>query len=193
MSKSILSIVASLEQVSARHSPPAGGKVSAVNPELAKLRGDERLETAYALKWVCGWRIADIAAAFGVSERTVFRWHKAYIEMCRAQLEGEPAINLIVELLLFLDEIIRSCLREAWPIRSDGAPAVDPLTGEKVVSKGTVRAKIALINMVLKIQQMRIDLLLKTGILPKEPGRLYTKLKDEKPVETDEETPERSS
>ena len=58
--------------------------------ELAKL--DERLARVVDLKFFCGFSFVDIAAMFGVSERTVQRdWEKARIYLHSVLQDGVPA------------------------------------------------------------------------------------------------------
>jgi hypothetical protein len=157
--------------------------VRAEKPEPEKDLVAERMEKVIDLK-MRGIGNTAIAKALGVDPSTVWRDLKRAREQYRETLEDEPAANLIADSLMFLDKIEEVCLFEAAQSTS-GEAKVDPTTGE-VTREGTnnVRGKFQYIRAALTARDMKNKLMLDTGVMPREPDKLYHSIK------RDEETKE---
>ena len=155
--------------------------------KLAALSLDDKAAKAFDNQ-MRGVPVSAIAAAFGVDQSTVYRWLNQYSQTYRQRIEQQPAANLIAESLLFLTRIEELCLYEANQSEADGG-TYDSKTGEvsrpKSFQAGGNKAKF--IQSAMKARQMKNDLMLQTGILPKEPEKLYHAFTDEK-LKSDEET-----
>ena len=128
-----------------------------------------------------GIPVSAIAAAFGVDQSTVYRWLSAHAKVYRQRLEQEPAANIIAESLLFLTRIEELCLYEANQSEADGG-TFDSKTGEVTRPKSFQAAgnKVKFVQAAMKARQMKNDLMIQTGVLPKEPERLYHQFDEEK-------------
>ena len=141
--------------------------------KLTALSLDEKAAKAFDNQ-MRGVPVSAIAAAFGVDQSTVYRWLNHYAQTYRQRIEQQPAANLIAESLLFLTRIEELCLYEANQSEVDGG-TYDSKTGE-VSRPKTFQAsgnKAKFIQSAMKARQMKNDLMLQTGILPKEPEKLY--------------------
>lgn len=146
----------------------------------------EKLEKVFELK-IRGIPVSTIAKAVGVDVNTVYRYLKQYAEEYRQRIEQEPAANLISESLAWLDKIEGVCLFEAHQTSSE-VSEIDPRTGEvtKKPINGKTKEKISWIQAAMKAREQKLKLMLDTGVLPREPDRLYNTLKKEAPsVESD--------
>ena len=136
----------------------------------------ERVDKVVDLK-MRGISNSAIAKALGVDPSTVWRDLRRARESYRETLENEPAANLISESLMFLDKIEEVCLFEAS--QSGMAEAkVDPVTGEVTrESSSNGRGKFQFIRAALTAREMKTKLMLDTGIIPREPDKLYHTMK----------------
>jgi hypothetical protein len=136
----------------------------------------ERVDKVVDLK-MRGISNSAIAKALGVDPSTVWRDLRRARESYRETLENEPAANLISESLMFLDKIEEVCLFEAS--QSGMADAkVDPVTGEVTrESSSNGRGKFQFIRAALTAREMKTKLMLDTGIIPREPDKLYHTMK----------------
>jgi len=123
---------------------------------------DARHREAYRLHRA-GQTMSQIAHAFGVSERTIYRWIESYEDQYRGSIEGKPVLNLIAEELAKLDDLEREGMREAAATKFP-----------------TQRRGYLLIA--LKAMTARHALLLEVGILPREPTKIYGALQELKPL-----------
>lgn len=110
-----------------------------------------------------GFAIPKIARLFRVSERTIHRWLAQHVDEFRESFENVPACNLIAEQLQDITEMERIAMTES-------------------MKAGSKRDKYGLLKAAMQARQMRIDLMLKTGVLPQEPARLYSVMVEEKPT-----------
>ena len=154
--------------------------------KLTSLSLDEKAAKAFDNQ-MRGVPVSAIAAAFSVDQSTVYRWLNHYAETYRQRIEQQPAANLIAESLLFLTRIEELCLYEANQSESDGG-TYDSATGEVSRPKSFQASgnKAKFVQSAMKARQMKNDLMLQTGILPKEPSKLYHAFTDEKRTEEDE-------
>jgi transposase-like protein len=148
--------------------------------KLTSLSIDDKAAKAFDNQ-MRGIPVSAIAAAFGVDQSTVYRWLSHYSKQYRQRLEQEPAANIISESLLFLTRIEELCLYEANQSDVDGA-TFDSATGEVTRPKSYQASsnKAKFIQSAMKARQMKTDLMIQTGILPKEPERLYHAFDTEK-------------
>jgi DNA-binding CsgD family transcriptional regulator len=138
----------------------------------------ERMEKVVDLK-MRGIGNTAIAKALGVDPSTVWRDLKRAREQYRETLEQEPAANLIADSLMFLDKIEEVCLFEASQA-SSGEAKVDPTTGEVTRDAGSnAKGKFQYIRAALTARDMKNKLMLDTGVMPREPDKLYHSIKKE--------------
>jgi len=106
-----------------------------------------------------GFSAAEVARVHGVSERTVFRWWKSHAQDYAETIKAESPINVIAEHIASLDEMERLALRTHH--RASG-----------------VRDQLGALAAARQARQMKIDLQLKVGALPKSPSQLYVSVDD---------------
>jgi len=138
----------------------------------------ERMEKVIDLK-MRGISNTAIAKALGVDPSTVWRDIKKSRDAYREELETEPAANLISDSLMFLDKIEEVCLFEAS--QSDaGRTTIDSVTGE-VSREGSSnnKSKFQFIRAALTAREMKMKLMLDTGVIPRDAQKLYHTIKQD--------------
>ena len=128
---------------------------------------------AYGLK-LAGKKPKQIALMFRVDERTVYRWLNAYRESYCKSMAATPAVNLIAD----------QAVEYAY-IADEARKAADATKSET--------QKRGFWMVAIKAAKARQELLLETGIMPKEPERLYTLTQAMKPKEPERETEARTN
>ena len=142
----------------------------------------DRIEKVVDLK-MRGISNTAIAKALGVDPSTVWRDLKRARESYREELETEPAANLISDSLMFLDKIEELCLFEASQA-SSAATSVDPTTGEVTrESSSNNRGRFQFIRAALTAREMKMKLMLDTGVIPREADKLYHTIKKDDEAE----------
>ena len=164
-----------------------GSKSEGPEDKFTRLSKRERMETCFDLK-MRGIPVSAIAKSYGVDPSTVYRLLKEYTEEYRQRIEQEPAANLLADSLAFLDNIETTCLFEASQATDEKEMVVDPTTGLMTPKAGKSKTgkqnKLKFIQTAMKAREMRINLMLETGLVPKEPEKMYLKLKtDDKELE----------
>lgn len=147
--------------------------------ELIIRTEEDKLREVYRLK-MTGLTYSEIALRYGVSTSTIHNWIKKYVEESSKELEVERPLNLITESVLFLQTIQQVCLRE---LGYASLTPIDPDTGEftelpEKFDINIVRTRTMLIDKILESKRLELDLLVKTGVIPKEPDKLYAVVKD---------------
>jgi transposase-like protein len=154
--------------------------------ELKSLPDDDKYAKVFELK-MRGVPASSISRIFDVDTSTVHRWLRQYAESYRTRIEQEPAANIIAESMQFLNAIEELCLYEVDQITTEET-RTDPKTGEvlRVTSVQSNGVKVKYIQSVLKARQMMLDLLVQTGVLPRESSDMYKRMEAEKKIdETD--------
>lgn len=155
----------------------------------ADISKDERMHRAFALK-MRGFTVADIARVLKVNRSTIDRDLSAYTNQFRESLEQEPAANIIAESVLWLDDIERMCLFEAQQSGDD--TRIDPEDGTATVIKsGDSVTKNRWVISAMKAREMKTKLLSDTGVIPKDPDRIYHRIVESKIVEDGSDTDDR--
>lgn len=160
--------------------------------ELRKGSVAEKAAEAYALK-MRGLPVASIAAIFDVSVPAVYKWLKQVSDDYRSRIENVPAANLIADSLQYIDHIADVFLYEAANADTTES-SVDATTGEvirKVTSQNKTYKAHCLENAV-QCRKLMLDLMLKSGVLPKTPEHIYHTMKGEKPVDEKEKIDDRT-
>ena len=164
-------------------------------PELFKLTGDSREAKVWEMT-MAGFKNAQIARMFGLSERTIMRIRSAFVHRNReVGLRQDTALSMVAEEVAKLDEIERVMLQEASQITS-GGKRYNPATGmtEVVEGQGDIRNKERFIRCAMDAGEKRRKLLIDVGIIPKDPDRVITaiapvevvELKGDNELSTDE-------
>jgi hypothetical protein len=124
-----------------------------------------------------GLPVKAMAAHYGVSSSTIYRWLNDGVQLYRQKLENRPAADIIAESLMFLRQVRDTYLLEA---RTAGAGeiTVDPDTGEIVrSSKVASQNKGKMLEGALKAEKLANDFMLETGIIPREAEKIYHTLR----------------
>ena len=121
-----------------------------------------------------------IASAEGINVSNVYKHLRRAAEEYREQIENVPAANLVAESLQFLDHIEAMCMQEANSADAE-KKIVDPKTGDvTVLPKTNVhRSKLAYLRAALAARDAKMKLMLDTGVMPREPDKIYHTLKGE--------------
>jgi transposase-like protein len=165
---------------------PAVEVMTEEDRKIAAIRdadSDVRAAKVFDMK-MSGISVHAIAQGFDVHPSTVYKWLKQHAESFRAELEQQPAANIISESLQFLDKIIELCLFEANQIGSDSPE----ISASGAVIRGDNRnltVKNKFLNSAIKAFGMRLELMQSTGVLPKEASHIYHRMIEEQ--RTDEE------
>lgn len=166
-------------------SPPPPVEEDDKTRKLSKLSLPEKRAQAWEYR-MRGIPVSAVAAAFGVDQKTIHQWISDYVKEYRSTLEQESAANLIAESFLYLGNIEDLCMYEITQIASEtGAPEIDPKTGAVKKSNLNIQAKgvqVKFLQTALKARQMKLELGMATGVLPKEPERIYHTMADAKPA-----------
>jgi len=197
MAKSLVEMLGELDEA------PSGGVATVAEPSFIDPSVDEGVSEAEkkhrrklrsesddkkrAQAWL--WRrqgigVTAIAGMYGVDESTVYRWLNQYVEEHRTRLEQQPAANLIQDSILFYQHLEDLCLHEVTHMDGDGAE-VDLETGRVKRTGDNTRKglKMKFIQTAAKVRDSRIKLMIETGILPREPEKVYHKLEEAKRVD----------
>lgn len=144
---------------------------------------EEKVEKAMALK-LRGIPAKNIAIALKVSQPTIYNWINEYIEKYKEDIEKRSGANLLSETMLYWDNLERLCLYEISQL-GEGTSVYD--TGlKKMVKIDQGGSKILKLKFILAAAQCRKEksnLMLQTGILPKEPEKIYHRMEEEKRVD----------
>jgi len=166
----------------------------AFKEKAAKLTAEERRAQVYALK-MQGVPQTVIANMFSVTPATINKWLQEHTNEYREMLEQQSAANLLAANIQFYDSLIQMGLWE-FDNLSRGDSTVDPATGKVSRSNNPKieQVRVKYLQSVIRAQEMKTDLLVKTGIIPDEITRMYKRLIDEKssleekPLTTSERT-----
>lgn len=172
----ILDILVSLEDSPKSHAASEETPSEVSGPLASRIHGKTMDEKA-AVAWenrMRGMPVSLIASSFGVSIPTVYKWLQHHTEEFRKRMENSPAANIISESLMRLGAIREACLFEAH--QDSGEVRVDEKTGELVRSKPNGN-KVKYLEAAMRAEKMCNELLITTGIIPSEPGRVYHTLK----------------
>jgi len=165
--------------------------------EKARFRAmsqDEKMRQAFTWR-MRGVPVQAIANAFGVDPRTIYRWIQTLRAQFREQFEGETAADNLAGHLMALEQYEEMCLYEASQLGKDGK-SFDPVSGSVVESKNAQQSignKAKFLKLGLDCRQAQIQLLLETGIIPRnEPNRMYSTLEREGRIEKANEQEDQS-
>lgn len=139
----------------------------------------------------------NIAKRKGISVATVYNDLNAIARKFREQILQVDPMTLVAENLHVLDEMERVALYEVMQAsRCKHKQVIKNAEGDDVEVEMEISDpnKSKFMSTALKARQAKIDLLLQTGIIPKEPEKMFATLQNlEKPIdgdEGDERTPE---
>ncbi len=135
-----------------------------------------------------GISVEQIGAHLGVSKDTVYRDIKKYVSEYREHLETDSPANMIAEQMQFLQNMEDMCLFEANQTDANDE-LIDSTTGQivrrpsKCIGKNNER--VSLLMTALKARDMRMKLLLETGLIPKDLAGMYKSLLEQATPEDD--------
>lgn len=130
----------------------------------------------------------ELSSFFGVSLRTIYQWLKDENSGLLDEFEVKSGIELLIEQFSELEQYEKLCMLEASHL-GNSQLEVDPETGEKRLKAPTGKgldSKVKFMELARKFREMQINLLTQTGLIPKQPDKIYTTIKDNK-VELGEE------
>lgn len=162
-----------------------------ISTELVE--SDKRLQDVYELL-NRGVRPESIAKKHGVSVSTIYRWKRQAVELYRESLEQTPVLDIISDHLMFLDQLERLTLYELEMLRPDGTminadgtqAILDPLKAR--------RLRLEYLKAAREIRKEKVTLQTTSGIIPRQPERIYTTIEREKSTAgTNENAVERSA
>lgn len=155
------------------------------------------IEARRAKVWdfrVKGVSVPAMARAFGVTEKTIYEDLKAIGEYYRDQLVNMSAVELLAQNLQWLDEMERIALYEVNQAETSVIKITDPVTQLVTEQRMVDPNKGKFFQSALKAREMKLKILLDTGILPRNKVEMFEKLAGyETKVtrdDTDERTPE---
>jgi len=182
-----MAITAFLDELA--KSPPPSLSSEKVTKDTLEFRAkshywseEEKINTCVMFR-MKGVSVQSLALSFDVHPSTIYRWLDKYAEDFRQRMEQKPAANLIAESLQFIGYIRDVLLYEADQIKHGEDTDVDKKTGElkrrSNASKLLLKAKY--LEAALKAEKLSLNLMLDTGIIPREPDKIYHTLKGGKP------------
>ena len=173
--KSLAEMVHEFGEKSEEEKTPEEKKIESIR----LLPDDEKYARAFDMR-MQGLTAMNIATVFGVSPQTITSWLSKHAQNYRMHLEQEPAANIVAESILFLRKIEEVCLYEASQFDSDSivVDSIGIVTRNKNYKSADLKMKYLLAG--LKSREMMLNLMIKTGVLPTEPERMYHLLSDSK-------------
>jgi hypothetical protein len=124
----------------------------------------------------------DLASFFGVSLRTVYQWLKEENSGLLEEFEVKSGLELLIEQFAELEQYEKLCMVEASHL-GNSQLEIDPETGDKRIKGPTSKGlenKAKFIDLARKFREMQINLLTQTGLIPKQPDKIYNAVKDNK-------------
>ena len=172
----IVDIIDSLEVD--KPSKGLSSKEESMASDLRRKSDEEKIAAAFEWK-MRGIPIPHISRMFGVNPSTIYRWLSRYAQDYREHLENQPKANIIAESLQFINRLEEVCMYEITQLDGGGDAEVDPDTGEvtRTRSNNEVNQKVKWVDTALKCERTRLRLMLDTGVLEKEPEKIYHTLR----------------
>jgi transposase-like protein len=127
-----------------------------------------------------GFKADALARQFGVDPSTIYRWRKRAIEYYRETLESTPVLDIVSDHLLFLDQLERMTLYEMEMLKADGTIVSPDGSVEQVEALKARRLRLEYLKAAREIRKEKINLQTTSGIIPKQPERIYTTIEREK-------------
>jgi hypothetical protein len=126
---------------------------------------DERREKVWQMK-LQGVSVLTIAKVFKVSAQTIRNDLSAMSREYRKNIEQTDAVDIIADSLLFYSKLEEFALYELADCKSDPQRS---------------REAHRFLQSVIAIRERKVRLMVETGIIPREPERLYAKVESVKP------------
>jgi len=144
-------------------------------PDPSALPQVDKIRLAKSLKGK-GYSIDEIAAHLKCCPKTIYNYLNKARQERLAELEACKSIDVLVENLETIENLQDLCLKLACQISNE--KQIDPLTGKIVKKNGSPRDKAELLRLVRDFLKMKIDLELRTGVMPSTADRIYDILAD---------------
>lgn len=194
MAKTLVDILAELDAEKSFDEVTTKGETSEVISEktLEGISPEKKHALVFDMK-MRGIAVNAIAERFRVDVSTIYRWLNKYTEDCRKRLEQQPAANLVAETIEYYERLEGFCLYEANQLTEE-EKLIDSGGKVHVVSNSCIKeTKLKFLQTAAKLRRLKTDLLTSTGVIPKEPSRIYHKMEEEKRAEEGEATGEERS
>lgn len=143
--------------------------------DIPQLRPEARQIKVWNLK-IRGIGVPQIAKALGVTETTIYADLRAIGKKYREELLDCDPVELVASNLQFLDEMERIALLEVNQSESTVTVETDPLTGKVTEKRIPDPNKGRFYQAALKARELKLKLLMETGIIPKSRVELFDKL-----------------
>lgn len=143
--------------------------------KLPKLSREQRIAKVWDFK-VKGVSVPTIAHAFGVSEKTIYEDLKAIGAAYRDELLQTDGVALLAENLRWLDEMERIALFEVNQSESVVVQQIDPVSGQITNVRTADPNRGRFFQAATKIREMKLRLMMETGVLPRNKAELFEKL-----------------
>lgn len=154
---------------------PQSNKVLSPVEALPMLAIPDRQSKVWALK-IRGVGVPQIAAALGVSDATVYTDLREIGRRYRDELLDYDPVELIASNLQFLDEMERIALLEVNQSEATVTTEKDEKTGLVKTTRTPDPNKGRFYQSALKARELKLNLLMSTGIIPKNKVELFDKL-----------------
>ena len=140
---------------------------------------------------VNGVPATQIAIALKISTEMVRADLREIGKRCRDELLNQDPVDLVAETLYFLQEMERIALMEVNQATGTITKEIDKKTGAVIETRSPDPNKAKFFSAVLKAREMQLDLLMSTGLIPKNRSDLFEKIgKKEEAAEVREERSE---
>lgn len=176
----------------AKSPPPPMTEEERQKSELNALSDDEKWARAWQFR-MRGVPVRNIGKMFGVDIRTIYRWFARLKQQFREVFEQETSADLLVEFILEIDDQIATVRYDIVQLEQDGKK-FDPATGAVTENDDkfqVIGARQRYQKHLADLTKMKMDLLLQTGVIPKEPERMYHTLEQEGKVFNENEQTEK--
>jgi len=145
-------------------------------------------------KWTKAWQyrmrgipVQNIGTMFGVDRRTIYRWFSNLKRQFREIFERETSADLMSEVFMELDDQIATVRYDITQLEQDGKELdANGKVLEPPDKFQTINARQRYQKQLLDLVKMKTDLMLQTGIIAKEPERMYHTLEQDGKVSAEE-------
>ncbi len=142
---------------------------------VSRLSQFEKIRLAASMR-AKGFTVVEIADHFGVSLKTIYTYLQKSREDRLSELEACKSIDILVENLDTIASMQDLCLKMACQIAEE--KQMDPITGEIIARKGSIRDKAEMLRLARDFLKMKIELEIRTGVLPSTGVDPYGSLND---------------
>lgn len=145
-------------------------------PDLSKLTQEETIRYAQNLRHQ-GITVLEISDHLGCCVKTVYNYLSKAREKRLTELESCKSIDVLVDNLESIENFSDMCLKMTSQIATE--KHLDPITGEIIEKNGSLRDRAEILRLGRDFLKMKIDLELRTGVMPSSVDRAYQVLSEQ--------------